>query len=101
MKKSMTLFYRGNHDVIWLKNPHFSRNLLEVWNTYLHFIFNRIMHAYSIEVCIRVRYDVCKLGNFHSPLYGCRDIYTEKHLSMKYVDLSGKNEFVRGGHVHT
>ena len=36
------------------------------------YLFDNLMH---LEVCIRVRYDVCKLGNSHLPLYTGLELY--------------------------
>ena len=36
------------------------------------YLFDYLMH---LEVRIRVRYDVCKLGNSHLPLYTSLELY--------------------------
>ena len=38
-------------------------------------LFDNLMHFKYYRVCIGVRYDVCKLGNSHSPLYTGLELY--------------------------
>ena len=39
------------------------------------YLFDNLMHFKYYRVCIGVRYDVCKLGNSHSPLYTGLELY--------------------------
>ena len=61
---------------------------------YIDSYFDNLIH---LEVCIGVRYDVCKPGNSRSPLYkGFRAIYIDKYLNVKVV----KNRVCGGENVY-
>ena len=60
-------------------------------------LFDNLMH---LNVCIGVRFDVCKLGNSHSPLYTGLELYilinvqVEIHRFMVKLVCVGENVYV-------